>query len=371
MCRVLSICCVFHVSVCCVCMSLCLYLLLNCVISPHLTLYLYIYLSTNIQGGSAEDFFFRHPLPEHVVESVTSPKKKKEEGVMAKAWKEVSRTRSITSHVHNLVASPPLSGAGRIGSLVKTTDVKVDGWEVTAREVKLEKNRLRFESGYLFKPERETTVESDPSKSVENESATSASSLINRTKTSKGDKGNVMTQMLPPNDSSKIRRMLYVLRSRIENMRDPSIKSGYSTYLLCEAPHVFSEVAVRIPKPNPRPFSDAFTIHADDSHSASTKTRNKETSVNKDETFNSFMSEMKSLVNQSSHMKSGGSSVNNETVLSSTHKEEVREEEELERLAADWVEHWDEKLKRPYFQHLPTHTVQWSPPTHWHGIALS
>jgi hypothetical protein len=46
-------------------------------------------------------------------------------------------------------------------------------------------------------------------------------------------------------------------------------------------------------------------------------------------------------------------------------------EEELERMASEWTEYWDDKLKRPYFHHHPTGTVQWRPPTHWHNLALS
>jgi hypothetical protein len=203
--------------------------------------------------------------------SSSSSKKKEdeEEVVMVKAWKEVCRTRSITAHVHNLVASPPLVGAGRIGKKLSSSssssstsnstsgaagDADDVGWEITAREIQLQKNRQRFESGYLFVPERPIPVENDPSQSVENND--SGSGGVNRmkkdiTKKKKGasaaalvakhaggantgstgggstgrvERGNVMTQMLPPNDASKVRRMIYVFRSRIENMRDPTIK---------------------------------------------------------------------------------------------------------------------------------------------------
>jgi len=197
---------------------------------------------------------------------------------------------------------------------------------------------------------------------------------------------------------------------------------------------VFSEVSVKIPKPSSMAsHDDAFTTFAQDDEeeeeeddrqkqeveesASSNKTTPNHSQQHEDDPYQSFIQEMKSLLVSSSsssssssnqlnsHASPGQSSsntlwrsetlprsdetataseednidaVNTSTTLNTQAVDEHTNnddddvnEEELERMASEWTEYWDDKLKRPYFHHHPTGTVQWRPPTHWHNLALS
>ena len=164
----------------------------------------------DVARGGADEFFFRHPIPEH--DAVTAAAS----GVAAVGHSEGEAVKVAGDEDEEALVEPNWT----VVCKARTTLARVDGLEApaqhkqSAREARLAATKKRFEAGYIFKPAG-GEGEGDAGMTVGDKEGAATSSVV---------RGRTME------------RRLYIFRVRIERLDDPTIHSAPSPLLLCEAP---------------------------------------------------------------------------------------------------------------------------------------
>ena len=198
----------------------------------------------NVLSGGVDDFFARNPILENddVIARDAAAKSERARlygaqvatssttssgGSMNKLqlpWLEVCRTRSMIGYVTGIEASPPSLASSSPSQPPSTkpskdmyqnssVDIDDEEWPMTARELKLRRLKKQFEAGYLFKPMRFGSNSNDGN----GVAVDSKGAAIKKTASAKQSHGSSAS-------AAGSKRCIYVFRSFVESIQDPSVR---------------------------------------------------------------------------------------------------------------------------------------------------